>query len=86
MSKIYVVEHEYQEPLTDERHTEEGKRADPCLAEHGVKWRASYLALDRMKMVCEFECETAEQIQSALRSADVAFVRVWPAHKYTAKQ
>ena len=78
----YVVEHEYQRPLTDELHNEEARRADPCLARYGVTWVASYLAVDRMKQLCEFEAETAEQIRDALRSAEVPFVRVWPAIKY----
>ena len=83
MSQIYVVEHEYTRPLTEELHNDEAKRAGKCLEEHGVKWRRSYLALDRLKMICEFESETAEQIMTALRSAEVPFARVWQAHKYT---
>src|SRR5262249_13408112 len=79
----YIVEHEYTEPLTDERHSEEAKRADPCLARYGVTWKGSWLATDRLKMICEFECETAEQIRNALRSAEVPFARVWQCHKYT---
>lgn len=78
----YVVEHEYETPLTDEKHNAEAQRADPCLARYGVKWRRSYLATDRMKMVCEFEAESNEHIRSALRSAEVPFARVWQAHKY----
>lgn len=78
----YIVEHEYQEPLTDERHTEEGVRADPCLQQHGVKWCGSWLAADRMKMICDFEATSAEEIRDALRSAEVPFARVWPATRY----
>jgi hypothetical protein len=78
----YVVEHEYKTPLTEALHDEESRRAEPCLQQYGVKWMASYLATDRMRMICEFEAETAEQIRDALRSAEVAFVKVWPALKY----
>ena len=80
----YVVEHEYREPLTDEMHNEEARRADPCLAQYGVKWKATYLAADRMKAMCDFEAESAEQIMTALRSADVPFARVWQATRYGA--
>jgi hypothetical protein len=80
---IYVVEHEYTEPLTDPKHSEEAKRAEPCLQQYGVSWVASYLATDRMKMICEFEADSAEHIRNALRSAEVKFARVWPSHKYT---
>ncbi len=79
----YVVEYEYKAPLTDTRHDEDARRIDPCLAQYGVTWKASYLASDRMKMICEFEAESAEQIRNALRSADVPFARVWAALKYT---
>ena len=79
----YIVEHEYKTPLTDEAHNQESARADPCLKQYGVTWIASYLAVDRMKMVCEFEAESQEHIRNALRSAEVAFVRVWPAIKYS---
>jgi len=81
---LYIVEHEYREPLTDEKHSEEAKRVDPCLAKYGVTWKASYLATDRMKMICEFESETSEKLRDALRRADVHFARMWPTHKYTA--
>jgi hypothetical protein len=79
---IYVVEHEYETPLTEEQHNAEGQRADPCLQRYGVGWKRSYLAADRMKMVCEFEAQSAEHIRNALRSAEVPFARVWPALKY----
>jgi len=79
----YIVEHEYKVPLTDELHNEDSKRADPSLQQHGVTWIATYLAVDRLKMLCEFEAESQEHIRDALRSAEVAFVRVWPAIKYT---
>jgi hypothetical protein len=81
--KVYVVEHEYKEPLTDEQHNAEGKRADPCLAQYGVVWQGSWLAEDRKKMICEFQADTQEQVVNALRSAEVPFARLWPAHKYT---
>ena len=79
----YIVEHEYKSPLTDEKHNEEGARANPCLQQYGVTWIASFLAVDRMKMICEFEAESQEHIRNALRSADVPFARVWPTLKYT---
>lgn len=78
----YVVEHEYPTPLTDALHDEESRRADPCLKQYGVTWVQSLLATDRMKMICEFEAESAEQVRDALRSAAVPFARVWPAQKY----
>jgi len=80
---LYIVEHEYREPLTEEKHSDESRRADPCLAKYGVTWKASYLAADRMKMICEFESETSEKIRDALRSAEIPFARVWQTLKYS---
>jgi hypothetical protein len=81
----YVVEHEYEKPLSEEQHNEEARRADPCLAKFGVTWKATYLSGDRLKMLCEFEGDSKDHIVNALRSADVSFVRVWPATKWLAK-
>ncbi len=81
--KTYLVEHAYAEPLSDEHHSEETRRATPCLAQYQVTWKASYLAEDRLRMICEFEADTRERVVDALRSAAVAFVKVWPAHKYS---
>jgi len=81
---LYIVEHEYKEPLTEEKHSAEAKRADPCLAKYGVTWKASFLATDRMKMICEFESESSEKIRDALRSAEIPFARVWQTEKFTA--
>ena len=78
----YVVEFEFTAPFTDERYGESAKRLDPCLAQYGVTWMASYLAADRMRMFCEFEAQSAEQMRDALRSAETPFVRVWQALKY----
>jgi hypothetical protein len=78
----YVVEHEYEEPLTETLFNAGNERAAPCLAQYGVTWRSSLLAADRMRMICEFDADTAEQVRDALRSADVPFVRVWQALKY----
>jgi hypothetical protein len=80
--QTYVVEYEYAQPLTDALHDEEARRTDPCLKQYGVTWVQSLLAGDRMKMICLFEAESAEQIRDALRSASVSFSRVWPAIKY----
>ncbi|MCA1829207.1 MAG: DUF4242 domain-containing protein [Myxococcales bacterium] len=81
----YIVEYEYETPLTDELHDQLAKRIDPCLAQYGVEWRVSFLAVDRMRMFCHFEAESAEQIRNALRSAGAGFSRVWPALRYAAR-
>jgi hypothetical protein len=84
MPTRYLVEQEFSPPLTDELHDVLAKRLEPCLMQYGVTWKASFLATDRTRMTCEFECDSAEQLRTALRSADIAFVRVWQARKHAA--
>jgi hypothetical protein len=80
---LYIVEHEYAQPLSEEAHKAEMARADPCLRQYEVTWKASYLAVDRMKMVCIFEAENAEQVRSAMRSGDIPFAKVWATYKFS---
>jgi hypothetical protein len=56
---------------------------DACLQAHGAKWRRSYLAKDRKRMICEFEAADAEQVRESARSAGVPFDRCWTADLYT---
>ena len=77
-----VMEKEFDAPYTPEAHDSEAERLDPCLSAHGVRWIRSYLAVDRRRMICEFEADDAEAVRSACRSANVGFARVWTAEQY----
>ena len=72
-----IVEHSYDPPLTDEEHHRAARRLDPCLEAHGARWMCSYLSHDRRRMICEFEAPDAEAVRQSMRSAEVAFERVW---------
>ena len=72
-----IVEHSYDPPLTDEEHHRAARRLDPCLEAHGARWMCSYLSHDRRRMICEFDAPDAEAVRQSMRSADVAFERVW---------
>lgn len=78
-----IAEHSFETPLSDEEHSRVASKVDPCLAAYGVKWLRSYLSIDRLRMVCEFEAVDAEAVRDAHRSAGVTIVRAWSAHKYT---
>jgi len=39
----------------------------------------SYLALDRKRLICEFEAADAEQVRDSYRSAGVSFDHCWTA-------
>jgi hypothetical protein len=77
-----IVEQIFEVPLTDEEHGQIGQRLDKCLESYGARWLRSYLALDRRRMVCEFEAPDAEAVRTSYRSAGVAFERVWTAEVY----
>jgi Nickel responsive protein SCO4226-like len=77
-----IVEHSYDPPLTDEEHRRAAKRLDPCLEAHGARWMSSYLSHDRRRMICEFDAPDAEAVRQSMRSADVAFDRVWTSEVY----
>jgi hypothetical protein len=78
----FIVEQTFGRPLTDEDHDATAKRLDPCLEAHGARWMRTYLSLDRLRMVCEFEAQDAEAVRSSYRSAGAPFDRVWSAEVY----
>jgi hypothetical protein len=78
MARI-LVEQVFTEPLTDERYAAFAKVVDPCLEVRDAAWRRSSLSKDKLRMICEFEAPDAESVREALRTAGVAFERVWTA-------
>ena len=77
-----IVEHSYDPPLNDEEHHRAARRLDACLEAHGARWMCSYLSHDRRRMICEFEAPDAEAVRQSMRSAEVAFDRVWSSEVY----
>ena len=78
----YIVEQKFPMRLTDEQHDQTARQLDPCLKARSVSWVQSFLATDRLGMLCEFEAESAEAVRDAYRSADLPFARIWQAHKH----
>jgi hypothetical protein len=77
-----IAEQVFTEPLTDEQAAAHAKRLDPCLELRRGTWRRTSLAIDRLRMVCEFEAPDAEAVREAFRNAGIRFERVWTAHVY----
>jgi hypothetical protein len=80
-----IVDQVFTEPFTDERYAAFAKQLDPCLEVRNGAWRRSSLSLDRLRMTCEFEAPDADSVREALRSAGIAFERVWPANVFAAE-
>jgi hypothetical protein len=78
-----IVETEFDRALTDDELSLIARKVDECAGARSGLWMRSYLALDRLRMVCEFEAPDAESIREAYRSAGAPFTRVWGAERYT---
>ncbi len=76
---ILIVETTYDPPLTDELRLVHQEKLTPCMELRSVRWLHSYESADRRRKVCVFEAPDAESLREALRSAGIAYDRVWPA-------
>lgn len=74
-----IIETTYDPPLTDDLRSELETKLEPCIQARGVRWHHSFESTDRRRKVCVFEAPDAESVRSALRSARIAFDRVWAA-------
>jgi hypothetical protein len=77
-----MVEQAFTEPFTDEKYAAFAQKIDPCLEIRNGAWRRSSLAMDRLRMVCEFEAPDADSVREAFRVAGLPFERVWTANVY----
>lgn len=77
-----IVEQAFTEPLTDERYAVFSKKLDPCIeVRHGM-WRRSALALDKKRLICEFEAPDAESVREAFRMAGLPYERIYAVEVY----
>ena len=83
MARI-VMEQTFPAPMSDDELSAFAKRLDACLDLRNGTWARSYLAVDRKRLVCEFEAPDAESVRDALRSANLPFDRVWSASVFDA--
>lgn len=74
-----IMEHSFDEPLTDADLERMMERAAPCLEQYGVRWIRTYVSSARQRMICAFEAPDAESVRMAYRLGDIPFDCVWPA-------
>lgn len=84
MAKV-IVEQSFESPIDEAEYDRMARRLDPCLEIQGARWQRSYFALDRTRVVCEFEASDAETVRMSYRSAGLAFVRVWTAEVFASE-
>jgi hypothetical protein len=74
-----MVQYQYATAITDQELEAQSSRLAPCLEARDVKWVQTYVSKDRTRQLCIFQAADAETVRQAFRTANVAFVEVWPA-------
>jgi hypothetical protein len=76
MARI-LVEQTFDPPMSDDDYAKLAKRLDPCLDLRHAIWVRSHVAVDKGRMLCEFEAPDAEAVREAMRTAGMPFDRAW---------
>lgn len=76
-----IVEYLFDPPMTEEGFDAMSTALGPCLVQHNVTWKGSYIAQDRRRRVCIYEAVDAESVREAYRTAGVGFERAWSADR-----
>jgi hypothetical protein len=74
-----IVERTFDAPQTDAQMAEVADRERPCLGIYNVRWKRSLIAVDRRRLVCEYEAADTETVRKVQREARAAFDRIWVA-------
>jgi hypothetical protein len=80
----FIVEYAFDPPLSDADFNGASARLKPCLEMRNIRRLRTWLADDRMRMLCEYEAADAQTVREAYRSAQVQYARVWSAKLYEA--
>lgn len=72
-----LVERAFDPALRDEELHAVSQAVGKCLDLHRVRWRASFLAQDRRRMLCHFEAPDAEAVRNVFRLAGAAVDGLW---------
>jgi hypothetical protein len=72
-----LVERTFDPALRDEELRAVSRAVGKCLDLHRVRWRASFLARDRRRMLCHFEAPDAEAVRNVFRLAGTAVAGLW---------
>jgi hypothetical protein len=75
--RYFIVEYEFDPPVSDEIMAAAFDALKPCLEVRGVRRLRSWLAEDKTRGFCEFEAADTQSLRDAYRHANVGFKRVW---------
>jgi hypothetical protein len=73
----FVVEYTFETSLSEADFKGAFNALKPCLEVRNIRRLRSWLAEDRLHMICEFEASDTQSLREAYRSAEVPFARMW---------
>jgi hypothetical protein len=73
----FVVEYEFDPPVTEQAMGAAFESLKPCLEVRGVRRLRSWLADDRKRAICEYEAADTQSLRDAYRAASVGYARIW---------
>ena len=78
----FIVEYEYDPPVTDQAMGTAFEALEPCLEVRGVRRLRSWLSDDMTRGFCEYEAADTQSLRDAYRQASVGYARVWSARLF----
>lgn len=77
-----IVERGFETPVDIDALQAREDAGQWCLDLHGVRFRHSYLALDRKRMLCLYRAPDAEAVRIAQRRIDMPVDGIWSARRH----
>lgn len=74
----FVVEREFEEPMTAEAIRARARRGAWCFDQYAVRYLRGYLSPDGLRMVCLFAAPDMEAIRRANETVGMPVTRIWP--------
>lgn len=74
-----IVERVLDNPVTPEQVRASLPKASACHDAHRVRYLRSYVSLDGLRLICEYEAPDAESVRRSNQRAGLAYERVWTA-------
>lgn len=78
----FIVEYDFDPPITAEMLAKGFESLKPCLEVRGVRRLRSWFAEDLTRGFCEYEAADTQSLRDAYRQAEMGFKRIWPARLF----
>lgn len=81
-----IVETVFAEPITLEAIEAAIQSGQPCLVAHRVRHLRSYVSLDGLRSVCEYEAPDAESLRQVSQRLGRTYERIWTARVFSSEK